>query len=109
MPNVLRITRLVSRPTMGPALVSRCMEIAERERTTNPGAYTVVQARRLLDGDRIEVVSLTRWLDLDAMLRYVPPTADPEQPPFYDEYATAVESWSVDLFELTWTTEDGAL
>jgi hypothetical protein len=104
---VVRITRLVSRPGRGPELVDRCRAIADRERVHHPAAYRVVQARQPLDGDRVEVVSITYWIDLELMQAYVP-AARHTRPAFWDEYADTLESWAVEVFEVTWTTEGGS-
>jgi hypothetical protein len=107
-PRVVRITRLVSLPGRGPDLVDRCRRIADRERARHPGAYRVVQTRQARDGNRIEVVSITEWIDLDLMQTVIPPGPHTE-PPFWSEYADCVESWEVEVSEVTWTTEDGHL
>ena len=107
-PTVLRITRLVSRAGRGPMLVERCAAIATRERVLHPNAFVVFQGRRLLPGDRIELVSITQWRDLE-LVRGNLPAAAPPAPPFYQEYADALESWQVELFEATWTPDAGAV
>lgn len=101
VPQVVRITRLVSRPGMGAELAARCRAIATRERINHPGAYVVTQARQPIDGDRVEVISITQWIDLDLMRRLMPAGAY-EQPAFHDEYADCLESWRVEVFEVTW-------
>lgn len=104
---VVRITRLVSRPGRGPELVDHCRAIADRERAHHPAAYRVVQARQPVDGNRVEVVSITYWIDLDVMQAYVP-AGQHTRPAFWDEYADTLESWAVEVFEVTWTTEGGS-
>jgi hypothetical protein len=102
-PRVVRITRLISKPGCGADLVARCRRIAERERVNHPGAYHVVQARQPLDGDRVELISITEWIDLELLARLMP--AGPlEQPAFWSEYADCCESWRVEVFEVTWPT-----
>jgi hypothetical protein len=103
LPRVVRITRLVSKPGCGADLAARCRRIAERERANYPDAYHVVQARQPLDRDRIELISITEWTDLELMARLMP--AGPlEEPAFYSEYADCCESWRVEIFEVTWPT-----
>jgi hypothetical protein len=109
VPTVLRITRLVSKPGMGAMLVERCAAIAVRERALRPDAYVVLQARRLLDGDRTEVVSITEWQDLEHVRSHMPEAAPEDAPPFYQEYADVLDDWKVELYELTWTTATGAV
>jgi hypothetical protein len=100
-PRAIRITRLVSRPGLGPELAERCRRIAERERVNYPGAYHVIQGRMPLDGDRVELVSITEWYDLDLMARLMP-AGDHAQPAFYEEYADCIEDWRVEALEVTW-------
>ena len=107
VPTVLRITRLISKPGQGAALVERCAAIADRERALRPDAYFVLQGRRLLDGDRTEVVSITQWHDLEHVRERMPQAAPADRPPFYEEYADCLDEWRIDLFELTWTTATG--
>jgi hypothetical protein len=95
VPTVLRITRLISKPGLGGVLVERCTAIAERER------------RRLLDGDRTEVVSITQWDDLEHVRDRMPEAAPSDRPPFYEEYADCLDEWRIELFEMTWTTATG--
>lgn len=108
VPTVLRITRLVSKPGQGPALVACCAAIADRERALHPGEFLVFQGRRLLDRDRFQLVSITQWENLD-LIRDVMPTEPPTQPPFHDEYVAYLESWRVDLYEATWMPETGTI
>ncbi|HET7726607.1 MAG TPA: hypothetical protein VFK54_04705 [Candidatus Limnocylindrales bacterium] len=103
-PRVVRITRLVSRPGMGAELAHRCRHIAQRERDKYPGAYVVTQARQPLEDDRIEVISITQWIDLALMARLMP-AGRHELPAFHDEYADCLESWRVEVFEVTWPLE----
>lgn len=103
-PRVVRITRLVSRPGMGAELADRCRRIASRERERHPGAYLVTQARQPLDDDRVEVISITQWIDLALMARLMP-AGRHEVPAFHDEYADCLESWRVEVFEVTWPLE----
>lgn len=103
-PRVVRITRLVSRPGMGAELVHRCRRIAERERALHPGAYQVTQARQPLEDDQVELVSITQWFDL-ALMASLMPAGRHEQPAFHDEYADCLESWRVEVFEVTWPLE----
>lgn len=107
VPTVLRITRLISKPGMGAVLVERCTAIAERERTLRPDAYVVLQGRRLLEDDRTEVVSITQWNDLEHVREHMPEAAPVDLPPFHAEYADVLDTWAVELFELTWTTATG--
>ena len=109
VPTVLRITRLVSKPGLGAMLVERCAAIAVRERELRPDAYFVLQGRRLLDGDRTEVVSITDWRDLEHVRARMPEAAPTDRPPFYEEYADCLDDWRIELFELTWTTTTGAI
>ena len=103
VPRVVRITRLVSKPGCGADLAARCRLIAERERANHPHAYHVVQARQPLEGDRIELISITEWTDLELMARLMP--AGPlQEPAFWPEYADCCESWRVEVFEVTWPT-----
>lgn len=104
-PRAVRITRLVSRPGMGPELAERCRIIARREAALYPDAYHVVQARQPLDGDRIELVSVTEWIDLDLMARLMP-AGEITEPAFHHEYADCIESWRVESFEVTYTLGD---
>lgn len=101
VPKAVRITRLVSRPGCGAELVERCRHIARREQAAHPDVYLVTQARRPLDGDRIELVSITQWIDLAFMATHVAPDP-PTEPAFHDEYADCIEAWSVEVFEVTW-------
>lgn len=104
VPRAVRITRLTSRPGMGSELVNRCRRIATRERRKHPGAYHVVQARQRLDGDRIELLSITEWIDLGLMASLMP--AGPhEVPAFWDEYGECVESWAIEVLEVTYPLE----
>ena len=105
-PTVMRITRLVSRPHQGAELADRCAAIAEREARLHPAAFVVHQGRRLLQGGRTEVVSVTTWSDLRVVREHLP-AGSPESPPFLDEYADLIESWSVEMFEVTRTPENG--
>jgi hypothetical protein len=107
VPTVLRITRLISKPGLGGVLVERCTAIAERERRLRPDAYVVSQGRRLLDGDRTEVVSITQWDDLEHVRDRMPEAAPSDRPPFYEEYAYCLDEWRIELFEMTWTTATG--
>ena len=100
-PLAIRITRLVSRPGHGPELAERCRRIAERERAKYPGAYHVIQGRLPLDGDRVELVSITEWYDLQLMARLMPPD-DVREPAFFAEYADLIEDWRVEALEVTW-------
>lgn len=109
VPTVLRITRLVSKPGLGAVLVERCAAIAVRERALRPDAYFVLQGRRLLDGDRTEVVSITQWHDLEHVRDHMPEAAPSDMPPFHAEYADVLDAWSVELYELTWSTPTGAV
>jgi hypothetical protein len=101
VPRAIRVTRLVSRPGMGPELAERCRRIADRELLRYPGAYHVIQGRQPLDGDRVEVVSITEWYDLELMARLMP-AGDITEPAFHDEYADCIESWRVESLEVTW-------
>jgi hypothetical protein len=107
-PRVVRMTRLVSLPGHGAELVERCRQIADRERANHPEAYHVIQGRQPLEGNRVEVVSFTEWMDLGLMRELMPASAY-ERPAFFDEYSDVLESWRVEVFEVTWTTEDGSL
>ena len=105
VPRAVRITRLVSKPGLGPDLVEACRRIADRELAKYPGAYHVVQARRPVDEGRIELVSITEWFDLDLMARLMP--ADPAAgPAFLAEYLDCIESWAVEALEVTWPRRD---
>ena len=101
VPRAVRITRLISRPGQGSELVERCRRIAARERKRYPGAYIVTQGRAPVDEERVEVVSITQWIDLDLMQSLIPPGPLTE-PAFWPELADIVESWTVELFEVTW-------
>jgi hypothetical protein len=105
-PTVLRITRLLSRPGLGATLVERCASIGTRETTLHPNEFVVHQARRLRSGDRTEVVSITLWHDMEHVRRHMPPRPGPE-PPFFEEYEDLVESWNVELLEVTYTSANG--
>ncbi len=107
LPRAVRITRLVSKPGVGADLAARCRRIADRENANHPGAYHVVQARQPLDGDRIEVISITEWVDLELMARLMP-AGVLEEPAFWSEYADCCESWRVEVFEVTWPTDPEA-
>jgi hypothetical protein len=98
----VRITRLRSKSGRGAELVAICRAIAERERARYPSAYEVVQARQPLEGQRIELVSITYWIDLDLMARLMPRGAHTE-PAFWTEYAHLVDTWEVEVFEVTWS------
>jgi hypothetical protein len=100
-PRAVRVTRLVSRPGQGSELVERCRRIAARERLRYPGAYLVTQGRAPVDGERVEVISITQWIDLDLMQSLIPPGPLAE-PAFWSELNDIVESWTVELFEVTW-------
>ena len=103
VPRAVRVTRLVSRPGMGSELTDRCRRIAEREQAKYPGAYHVVQARRPIDDERIELLSITEWFDLDLMARLMP-AGDHVRPAFFEEYADCIERWEVEALEVTWAT-----
>jgi hypothetical protein len=101
VPRVVRITRLLSKPGLGAELVDRCRHIADREHALHPGAFEVVQARQPIGDDRVEVVSITGWIDLALMGALMAPEPH-AQPAFWDEYADCVESWRIEVFEVTW-------
>ena len=105
-PRVVRLTRLVSKPGSGAELVERCRRIADRERAKHPDAYVVTQARQPLDDDRVEVLSITQWIDL-GLMQSLMPSERYDEPAFWDELEEAVERWTVEVFEVTWTTEIG--
>jgi len=102
-PTVLRITRLLSRPGLGATLVERCAGIGARETALHPGEFVVHQGRRLRSGDRTEVVSITLWHDMEHVREHMP-ARPPSSPPFLEEYEDLVETWTVELLEVTWTS-----